>query len=94
MKEVLTSRRAVHVPRNARTEWDLTIMAILWCIWNERNRRIFLQKSRNSLALLLSVNSFTFLWFRNISKKKRIKFTHGSSPRVAGLMALQVADSD
>lgn len=76
----------VHVPHNVRIEWDLSVMTTLWCIWNEKNRRIFLW---NSLALLSSVASHIF-WLRNILKKKWIKFVHGSGPRgVDGSIAIQ-----
>jgi len=41
-----------------RIELDLYVMAIFWLIWQERNSRIFLQKSKSSRVVLGFICSF------------------------------------
>jgi len=41
-------------------EWDLSVMAVCWIVWNERNNRIFSQKYRSSCVLSDAIDSFIF----------------------------------
>lgn len=47
------------------------------------------------MALLSTINSFIFIWIKNLPLKKWLKFYNGSSPKgVAGLIVLALVDQD
>lgn len=75
--------------RFALIEWNFCTMAVIWVIWNERNRRIFQHKYINSISLSASINSFIIFWLKSISNKKWENFIHNSGlGGVAGKMAI------
>jgi len=42
MSDAWTCRRTTHVKTVVHLEWDISLMAVCWLLWHERNNRIFL----------------------------------------------------
>lgn len=41
IKDLMTVWRETNVDRKIRMEWDISVAALIWNVWNERNKRIF-----------------------------------------------------
>lgn len=46
-----------------RTLWDLIAKAIMWCIWLERNNRIFQSLASPSYSLMVKITNILLSWF-------------------------------
>ncbi|PWA38429.1 reverse transcriptase domain, Reverse transcriptase zinc-binding domain protein [Artemisia annua] len=46
------------------------IYTSMWCIWNERNARIFTGKSRKAIEVVETIKSSSFFWVRHRSRLK------------------------
>jgi len=77
-------RQKKFVKRSVGNEWDVTAMAIIWLVWNERNNRVFSEKYRHSLALLFVINSFVVFWLDNLSPKLWRQFVTRQGPYGVG----------
>jgi len=44
MTDLWTTWRQKHVNASVRIEWDISVRAVCWSVWNERNNRIFFSK--------------------------------------------------
>ena len=84
INELWLSWRPLWVRQEIRIEWDITVMAVCWKIWNERNNRIFSQKVRNSSILIEVINNFVNFWLVNLPKKQLKTVIRGRRKGAAG----------
>ena len=54
-------------------EGDMTVMAVIWMVWCERNARNFSNKFRHSLDMVNFINSYVVFWLGNLSSKNWTK---------------------
>ena len=48
------------------------ILTTLWCIWTERNDRVFQSKKANPVEVVVKIKAESFFWIRNRSRFKNI----------------------
>ena len=89
INELWLSWRPLWVRQEIRIEWDITVMAVCWKIWNERNNRIFSQKVRNSSILIEVIKNFVTFWLVNFPKKQWKTFVRGRCKGAAGRRAME-----
>ena len=77
------------IPRKISTVRDCWwVMAVIWCVWEERNNRVFNHKEKPTLSLLGSIANFPHFWLANAGKK--VQDSISSSLTDAGAADIQV----
>ena len=84
MLDAWTGWRQGKVKPELRIERDVSVMAVRWFAWFERNSRIFNQKCRSNVALLASTNSYITFWLDNLPAKQWKTFARSRLKGQAG----------
>ena len=76
--------RKSRVSSEVRIGWNVSVMAVVWFVWFERNGRIFSQKCKSNVALLASINSYITFWLNNLPAKQWKAFARSRFKGLAG----------
>ncbi|XP_021986149.1 uncharacterized protein LOC110882437 [Helianthus annuus] len=52
------------------------VFTTMWALWNERNARIFKDKSRRPIEVMENIKSSSYFWIRNRSRWKDIDWNN------------------
>lgn len=89
--ELLTDWRERNICEEVELEWDLSVLAVIWYIWGQRNKRIFQKTERTALHTLSSIHNCICFCLRNSSNKYWKCFTTYTGPKgIAGRRALSL----
>lgn len=63
MKELMLSWKSGRRRKKQRA-WNMVLIALMWVVWRERNRRAFEGAESSFLQLKCSLRSLVFFWYK------------------------------